>query len=337
MITLRKTAVIGAGSWGSVLALAASFSGDEVVLWTRSVEQARTLAETRMGMHAACPDHLLPDNVRVTADLRETLDANLVLVVVPSVAMRSVAAMLRDAGLSEKSVVLSCTKGIEKDSLLRMSEILREYLPNTVGVLSGPNHAEDICLGLPSATLVGFEEEEISAAVQRRLASPSFRIYSSSDLVGMELGGSIKNVFAIGAGICDGLGLGDNAKAAMVTRGLAEMTRIGLAYGGKAETFMGLSGMGDLIVTCYSKHSRNLQVGRLVAEGKSVEEAVASLGMVAEGVPNTLSIYQMSRKANARTPIVDVIYGILYEGKYPLCGLQELMDRALCAERIADN
>jgi glycerol-3-phosphate dehydrogenase (NAD(P)+) len=270
----------------------------------------------------------LADNIFPTSDFNRVLDADLMLVVVPSVAMRSVAMRMRDAGISPETVIVSCSKGIEQESNLRMTQILREILPNnTVGALSGPNHAEDICLGLPSATLVGFDQVEYADWVQHALSTCKFRVYTSTDVPSMELGGTIKNVFAIGAGLCAGLKLGDNALAALVTRGLAEMTRLGVAYGGNRETFMGLSGMGDLVVTCYSMHSRNQRVGQSLAQGKTLKETLDSLGMVAEGVPNTLSVYQMARKAGVRTPLIDAVYSVLYEEKSPLVALNELMAR----------
>ncbi len=333
---LEKIAVVGAGTWGTALALTAAEEGRDVTLWVRSRGEAEVVRETRHGIKTPM-GRPLPENVCVTPDWSDVATADLVLVVVPSVAMRSVASQLAEIGLPADVPVVSCTKGIEKDTHLRMSQILKGCLPNPIGVLSGPNHAEDICEGRPSATLIGFDDLQLADAVQRRLATPAFRIYSSTDLVSMELGGAIKNVFAIGAGICEGLGLGDNAKAALVTRGLAEMTRIGLANGGKAETFMGLSGMGDLIVTCFSKHSRNLRVGLAIAAGKSPEQAEADVGMVVEGIPNTLSTYQIARQGNVRTPIVDVMHDILYLGKSPMEALNELMERGLRAERIEDN
>lgn len=333
---LGKTAVIGAGTWGTALALTAAQEGRETTLWVRTPEEAEVIRQTRHGLKSPM-GRPLPPHVQITHEWKHVADADLVLVVVPSVAMRDVAAQLAAVGLRRDALVVSCAKGIEKDTHLRMSQILAAALANPVGVLSGPNHAEDICEGRPSATLVGFEHLELADAVQRRLVTPALRIYSSTDLVSMELGGAIKNVFAIGAGICEGLGLGDNAKAALVTRGLAEMTRIGLANGGKAETFMGLSGMGDLIVTCFSKNSRNLRVGLAIAAGKSPGQAEEDVGMVVEGIPNTLSTYQIARKGNVRTPIVDVMHDILYLGKSPTDALGELMDRGLRAERIEDN
>lgn len=333
---IQKIAVLGAGTWGAALALNAAEDGHNVTLWTHTAEEAEVVRRTRHSIKNPS-GHPLPPNVEVTSDWAAVRDAHLVLVVVPSVAMRSVASRMGEAGISSESLVVNCSKGIEKDTHRRMSQVLKEYLPNPVGVLSGPNHAEDICEGRPSASLVGFETIEYADAVQKALSTPAFRVYSSTDPVSMELGGAIKNVFALAAGICEGLGLGANAKAALVTRGLAEMTRIGIAEGGKQETFMGLSGMGDLIVTCYSHYSRNLRAGLAIAAGKSPAQAEREMGMVVEGIPNTLSSYQLARRDGVRTPIIDVMYDILYREKSPMVALSELMERGLRSESIEDR
>ena len=323
-----KTAVIGAGAWGTALAFTAAQDGSEVVLWTYKEEEAATIRETRMSLIPVKGARPLPENVKVTSDWADVAGAQLVIVVVPSVVMRSVAQSLADVGLAEDAVIVTCSK--------LMSEIISSYVKFPVGSLSGPNHAEDIVQGLPSLTLVGFDDIEIAKAVQKRLSTGFLRIYASSDVVGMQIGGAIKNVFALASGICAGLGLGDNARAALSTRGLAEMTRLGMARGGRMETFMGLSGMGDLVVTCYSDHSRNLTAGRMLAKGMPLDECLKQIGQVVEGVPNTLSTYQMARSLGVRTPIVDAMYDILYNGKHPSEALQELMVRDLREENVKD-
>ncbi len=332
----NKTAVIGAGAWGTALAFTASQNGGEVVLWTYMEAEAAKIRETRMSLVPIKGARPLPENVKVTSDWADVAGSDLVIVVVPSVVMRGVAQSLAQVGLAENAVIVSCSKGIEKDTNLLMSEILAANLPYPVGSLSGPNHAEDIVQGLPSLTLVGFEDIAIATAVQKRLSTGFLRIYTSSDVVGMQIGGAIKNVFALASGICAGLGLGDNARAALSTRGLAEMTRLGIARGGRMETFMGLSGMGDLVVTCYSDHSRNLTAGRLLAKGMPLDECLKQIGQVVEGVPNTLSTYQMARSLGVRTPITDAMYDILYNGKHPSVALQELMVRDLREETVKD-
>lgn len=332
----KKTAVIGSGAWGTALALTAAQNGQPVVLWTYREEEAARIRETRMSLCPVEGARPLPDNVLVTSSWQDVAGSDLVIVVVPSVAMRSVAESLSKASLAEDAVVVSCTKGIEKDSNLLMTQILEEYLSFPVGALSGPNHAEDIVLELPSLTLVGFADLALASAVQRRLSTSFLRVYTTTDVVSMQLGGAIKNVFALASGIVAGLGLGDNARAALATRGLAEMTRLGLAYGGRMETFMGLSGMGDLVVTCYSEHSRNLTAGRLLASGVPGSECQARIGQVVEGIPNTLSTWQLARKLGVRTPLTDAMYDILYRDKPVKTALQELMSRDLREESMAE-
>ncbi len=329
----KKTVIIGGGAWGTALTLTASYGPGEVVLWTHREEEAAIIRETRLSLCRVTGAKPLPAHVKVTSRWEDVTGADLVIVVVPSVVMRSVAQSLAQVKLAEGAVVVSCTKGIEKDSCMLMSQILSAALPQPVGVLSGPNHAEDIVLELPSLTLVGFEDIDLATAVQQRLSTPFLRIYTSTDIVSMQLGGAVKNVFALAGGICAGLGLGDNARAALATRGLAEMTRLGMARGGSMETFMGLSGMGDLVVTCYSEHSRNLTAGRLIAKGVPVGECQQRVGQVVEGIPNTLSTYQLARRLGVRTPITDAMYEILYCGKPAQLALHELMTRDLREEK----
>ncbi len=332
----KKTAVIGAGAWGTALAYTASFGEGPVVLWTHLEKEAQTIAETRQSLCPVAGAAPLPENVQVTSDWSAIAGADLVIVVVPSVVMRSVAERLADANLADDAVILSCSKGIEKDTNLLMTDILSSCLTYPVGALSGPNHAEDIVLKHPSLTLIGFADKEIAAAVQARMSTQFLRIYTTDDVAGMQLGGAMKNVFAVASGICAGLGLGDNARAALATRGLAEMTRLGIAQGGRMETYLGLSGMGDLVVTCYSDHSRNLRAGRLLAQGMSTDECKAEIGQVIEGIPNTESIYQLARKLNVRTPITDSIYQVLYQGKSVKDVLSEMMTRDLREENVVD-
>ncbi|MCQ2365058.1 MAG: NAD(P)-dependent glycerol-3-phosphate dehydrogenase [Akkermansia sp.] len=334
--TFAKTAVIGSGAWGTALALTAAQNGSEVVLWTYLEKEAAIIRETRQSLAPVPGAKPLPENVKVTSDWADVAGASLVIVVVPSVVMRSVAKNLTEVGLAEDAVIMTCSKGIEKDTNLLMSEILASCVPFPVGALSGPNHAEDIVLGLPSLTLVGFEDITIAEEVQARLSTDYLRIYTTTDVVGMQLGGAMKNVYALASGICVGLGLGDNARAALATRALAEMTRVGTARGGKMETFMGLSGMGDLVVTCYSEHSRNLTAGRLIAKGVPAMECQQRIGQVVEGIPNTLSTYQLARALNVRTPLTDAMYDIIYNNKPAHVALRELMHRDLRAESVAE-
>jgi glycerol-3-phosphate dehydrogenase (NAD(P)+) len=327
-LPFQSAAVVGAGSWGTALALSLAERGLRVHLWCRNPEQAREMSETREN-----PDYLpgvkLPDSIGITTDISITASAPLILVVTPSAAAGATAEALAGVGLASDAVLVSCSKGIEAHTGRRMSEVLRQHLPrHPVAVLSGPNHAEEVAKRLATASVVGCEDHGVAEILQEAFRLPWFRVYSSTDVAGIELGGAMKNVFAIGGGIAEGLGLGDNAKAALVTRGLAEMARLGTAMGGRAETFQGLSGVGDLVVTCYSEHSRNHRLGRALGQGKTLGNALAEMGhMVVEGVPNTASIHEAARVAGVETPIIDAVFAVLHEGKHPALALADLFSR----------
>ena len=329
---MNHTAVLGTGSWGTALAFAAAQKAPRVTLWGHSAASAETLNRTRENARYL-PGITLPDPIRATADFADLAGAGLVLAVVPSKALRQVALDLKASGcLRPDAILLCCIKGIEMGSGLTMSGVLGEIFPhNPLAVLSGPNHAEEIAKKL-AAAVIGSRDESVSLRLQEFFTLPWFRTYRSTDVTGIEWGGAVKNVFAIASGISEGLGLGDNARAALVTRGLAEMTRLGMAAGGRFETFQGLSGVGDLIVTCYSRHSRNNRVGRLLGEGQSLPDIIAQMNMVAEGVPNTESIHAAARRYNIRTPIIDQMYAILYQGKPCAAALTELLSRDPRAE-----
>lgn len=322
-------AVIGAGSWGTAVAIALAAGGNPVRLWGRNADHIAEMRRARRNArYLECAE--FPPTLEPVADLAEAVrGCPLIFFVVPSAAMRETAAAVQETGAAEPGAVLiSCTKGIERGTGLRMTQVLADCLPgHPVAVLSGPNHAEEIAKCLPAAAVIGCEDDAAAARAQAAFADPSFRVYTNSDVAGIEWGAAAKNVFAIAAGIAEGLGLGDNAKASLVTRGLAELARLGGACGGRPETFLGLSGVGDLIVTCYSQHSRNGRVGRALGQGESLAEIMAKMPMIAEGVPNTASIYESARQAGVRTPIIDQIYAILYEGKPPKAALQELLNR----------
>lgn len=327
-IPFQSAVVVGAGSWGTALALALAERGLQVNLWCRNPRQTEMMRESRENADYL-PGVRLLDSVEVTSDFSVVADAPLVLVVTPSAAAVPTAAALASVGLRPGTVVVSCSKGIEAHTGRRMSQILGQHLPaNPVAVLSGPNHAEEVAKRLATASVVGCEEHAVAERLQEAFRLPWFRVYSSTDVAGIELGGAMKNVFAIGGGIAEGLGLGDNAKAALVTRGLAEMTRLGTAMGGRPETFQGLSGVGDLVVTCYSEHSRNHRLGRALGQGRTLGDALAGMGhMVVEGVPNTASIYEAARAAGVETPIIDAVHSVLHEGKSPELALAELFGR----------
>jgi glycerol-3-phosphate dehydrogenase (NAD(P)+) len=329
----EKIAILGAGSWGTALAILAAQRCPNVVLWGRDAVQMEAIAKTHENAEYL-PGVELPVEITSTANLKEACEnAGLIIFVVPSKATRAVAAEVAQCGISPDAVLLSCAKGIEKETGLRMSEVLAQELQgHPLAVLSGPNHAEEIARRLAAAAVIGSADPDLAQRLQQLLSCPWFRTYTSTDVCGIEWGGAAKNIFAIAAGISEGLGMGDNAKAALLTRGTREMIRLGVAEGGNPETFQGLSGLGDLIVTCFSEHSRNNRVGKLIGQGKSVAEIASTMHMVAEGVPNTESIYLAARRQGVITPIIDQVYAILYQQKHPAAALKELLTRDPKAE-----
>jgi glycerol-3-phosphate dehydrogenase (NAD(P)+) len=322
-----SVAILGSGSFGTAIAKLLSPKLTSVLLIGRDAATAEAINREHRNPHYLGGIDLA-ENVSADTRIEAAVGHPLVVFAVPTSATRETATLLAKAGLPASATLLSCAKGIEKSTGERMSQILRGVFPdNPIAVLSGPNHAEEIAQAMPTCAVIGADDEMLARSLQELFTLPYFRTYTSTDLAGLELGGAIKNVYAIAAGMAHGLGLGDNAVAALVTRALAEMTRLGTALGGHAETFSGLSGVGDLIVTCFSTHSRNHRVGMALGGGKTLEEAVASLGMVAEGVPNTLSIHEAARKAGVRTPIIDAVYSILYQQKPAALAMRDLLTR----------
>jgi glycerol-3-phosphate dehydrogenase (NAD(P)+) len=326
-LSFATTAIIGCGSFGTAMAVLLGPKIEEIVMIGRDPAIAAAINQRRENSHYLSGIKLA-ENVRAEIGFTSISSCSLVIFAVPTAATRETALALAAAGLPPSAVLISCAKGIEKQTGDRMSQILREVFPlNPIAALSGPNHAEEIATGMATCAVIGSENHALAVRLQELFTFPHFRTYTSDDLAGIELGGAVKNVYAIAAGMAHGLNLGDNAVAALVTRALAEMTRLGTALGGRIETFAGLSGLGDLMVTCFSEHSRNHRVGLALGQGKSLAEAVAALGMVAEGVPNTLSIYGAARRAGVRTPIIDAVYAILYEGKSAPLAMRELLTR----------
>lgn len=323
----EHAAVLGSGSWGTALAIALADRGREVLIYGNDPAIRDEInREHRNAKYL--PDSVLSEAIRATVDIADCRDMPVILLVVPSQVARLVLGQLAEVGISAKSIIVSCTKGIDPGTGKLMHELIHEFFPdNPVAVLSGPSHAEEVASRMATLATIGSADPAIAAQVQEIFALPWFRTYTSSDVIGIELGGVVKNVFAIAAGAIDGLGLGDNAKAAMVTRALAEMTRLGVALGAKEETFRGLSGMGDLIVTCYSVHSRNNRVGRMLGSGQTLVETIATMNQVAEGVPNAKNTYDLARKLGVRTPLIDQAYAVLYENKPPASALRELLER----------
>jgi glycerol-3-phosphate dehydrogenase (NAD(P)+) len=333
-VNIDKTAILGAGSWGTALAWLWGKDGRDITLWGNNAERVERMQETRQNS-----DHIpglkLPDSVTVTHELRDCAEADLLVFVTPSTALRGIATRLRGALTKDRTVLLSCTKGIEHGTGMRMSEILGEILSaHKVAVLSGPNLAAEVVRNVPTATVIGCRDPECAAHLQTFLCSSRFRIYTNDDVTSVELGGALKNIFAIAAGASDGLGLGDNTKAALVTRSLAELIRLGSAMGGDFRTFYGLSGAGDLIATCFSKHSRNRRVGEQLGRGQTLQQITSAMQMVAEGIPTTKSAYECARRLSIDTPITDEVYALLYEEKTPAQAMQDLLERDQKAEQI---
>jgi len=328
----KKISIIGAGSWGTALAVLLAETRGRIRLWAHNPAVADELVRTRVNS-AYLPGVRLPPNVYATHDLGEAADADLVLLVTPSKALREVAGRLRESGIPENAVVVSCTKGIEHGTGKLMSGIIEDELPGrVVGVLSGPNHAVEIAQRIPAAGVVGCADPAILKALQDIFCLATFRAYSSDDLTGIQLGGALKNIFAIAAGVSDGFNMGDNAKAGLVTRALAEMMRLGIGLGGRRETFFGLSGVGDLMVTCFSKHSRNRLVGERLGRGESPDQIQASMQMVAEGIPTSLGAWECGRRLGIETPITSEVHAVLHAGKPPHEAMWELLGRPPKAE-----
>ncbi len=325
----EKVAVLGAGSWGTALAVWLAARGQPVTLWGHDAAHVRRLREARVN-ERYLPGVGLPETVSPVENLADAAGAALVIFVTPSHALRRVAgefAALAPSA-SDRSLLLSCTKGIEFGTGRRMSEVLAECLPGSeVAVLSGPSHAEEVGRHRPTALVVGAQRPETAARLQTLFNAAALRAYTSDDVTGIELGGALKNIFAIAAGVSDGLGFGDNAKAALVTRSLAELVRLGVRMGGQRETFQGLSGIGDLMVTCFSRHSRNRQVGERLGRGEPLSKIIESMSMVAEGVPTTRSAFACAKEYGTPTPVIDQVHAVLYEDRPPAEALRNLFGR----------
>jgi glycerol-3-phosphate dehydrogenase (NAD(P)+) len=331
---MRKLAVIGAGSWGTtVSALAAGKT--PVALWARRPALAESISATRVNDHYL-PGVALPENVSVTSNLDEAVDgAEVVAIAVPSHGFRMVfneLVPLLDHGVP----LVSLTKGIEQETLATMTEVIAEEAPehhrDVIGVMTGPNLATEVALGQPAAAVVAMGGDSAARTVQDVFMGPTFRVYTNDDVVGCELGGALKNVMAIAAGMSDGLGFGDNTRATLITRALAELTRLGVALGGRPSTFAGLAGMGDLIATCISPMSRNHRVGFLMAQGRSLEEIVSEMNMVAEGVKTTTSVLGLAARAGVEMPIAEHVSMVLNDGVHPKDAVLRLMTRQAKAE-----
>jgi len=324
-----NVAVLGDGAWGTALALTLLSNGRKVRLWGPFPENLKLMAERHENVKFL-PGVKLPEGLELESDIAAAVEGTGMLVLAaPSQYMRGTLERLKPRFDAKSQILVNIAKGIENESLKRMSELCAETLgPSRYVALSGPSHAEEVSRNVPTAVVAASKSQEDAKAVQEAFMNSSFRVYTSPDVCGVELGGAIKNVLAIAAGIIDGMGLGDNPKAALMTRGVAEMGRLGAALGGRKETFSGLSGIGDLIVTCVSRHSRNRHVGEELGRGKGIDEITASMGMVvAEGVKTAKSVKELAGKAGVETPICNEIYSIIYERKSPKAALYDLMTR----------
>jgi glycerol-3-phosphate dehydrogenase (NAD(P)+) len=330
---METISIIGAGGWGTALAVMIARNGHTVQWWVRRKELAETLTRERLNQQYL-PGIAIPDSIVVTNQFSEVTNADVILFVTPSKALREVAnSLAATASVRPTTILISAVKGIEPGTGLRMSQIIEAAFPgHPIAVISGPNHAVEVANFTPTATVIGASLEEVGKRLQRIISTRSFRAYTSPDIVGIELGGALKNIFAIAAGVADGLGLGDNSKAALITRSLAEMARLGSALGGKRETFQGLSGAGDLIVTCFSRHSRNRRVGERIGRGEHLAEIQSSMHMVAEGVPTTRSARDCAVRLAVTIPIIDEVNSILYENASPAAAMERLISRAFRPE-----
>jgi glycerol-3-phosphate dehydrogenase (NAD(P)+) len=330
----KDIAVVGSGSWGTTLAYLLARMGRATALLVRTPQEAEHLL-ARGEHERAAPGVPIPPQLLISADVSDVLAAaEVVLLAVPSQRMRPNVRAIRDA-LPPNAMLLSCAKGIEQGSLLRMSEVIAEEVgdEHRVGALSGPNIAHEILAGKPAVSVIALPNADLARRAQVVLTTPTLRIYTSDDVVGVELGGTLKNVIALGAGIADGMEAGDNAKAAFITRGLAEITRLGLAYGANPLTFAGLAGLGDLVATCASPYSRNRRMGQALAEGLTLDEAQAQLGQVVEGVTTVTTARSLAARHGIEMPITDQLHAILWGGKDPRQAMLELMQREAKDER----
>ncbi len=329
---MSKVSFLGAGSWGTALAIMLANNGHEVVLWSAVQSEVDMLTEHREHVNRL-PGVKLPESIIVTSNLKLACSDNDLIVF--SVASPYVRATAKAAAeyIKKGQKIVNVAKGIEEDTLYTLRDIICEEIPDAdVSVLSGPSHAEEVSIGMPTTVVVGAAEKETADKIQEIFMNDVFRVYTSPDIIGIELGGSIKNVIALAAGICDGLGFGDNTKAALITRGITEISRLGIAMGGKLETFCGLSGIGDLIVTCTSNHSRNHNAGYLIGQGKTMKEAMDEVNQVVEGVFSAKAAYDLAKKYNVSMPIVEQINRVLFENVPATEAIKNLFNREKCSE-----
>ena len=331
---MANVSIIGSGSWGTALAILLSDNGHKVKMWSTTKGKVENLRKEKV--HPSLPNVILPDSLEYSDDLEYTMNgAELLVLAVPSIYTRQVAAKMREF-YKPNQVIVNVAKGIEESTLKILSVQIEEEIPNSiVTVLSGPSHAEEVSRRLPTTCVVGAYSKEKATYVQNIFMNPVFRVYTSPDMLGIELGGSLKNVIALAAGISDGLGYGDNTKAAIITRGIAEMSRLGIKMGASYYSFAGLSGIGDLIVTCASRHSRNRKAGFLIGQGLSMQEAIKEVKMVVEGVYSAKAAKGLAVKYGVSMPIVEEVNLVLFEGKSPKAAVDDLMQRQKITESLS--
>jgi glycerol-3-phosphate dehydrogenase (NAD(P)+) len=325
-----KVTILGAGSWGTTLALVLNQNDHPVTCWSFDEDDIKSIVKDKENKKFL-PGITIPDTIKFTTSLQESIDfADVIIVAIPSHAVRTV---IQGLELSKKTdlIWVNVAKGIENQTLLRVSQVIEEVghvSPEHIGVLFGPSHAEEVSREIPTAIVSASKSKKTAMLVQHLFMRPYFRVYANLDIIGVELGGALKNIIAVAAGICDGAGFGDNTKAALITRGLVEINRLGVKMGAHSDTFAGLSGMGDLIVTCMSQHSRNRYVGEQIGKGRTLQEVLDEMVMVAEGVKTTDSAYELAQKVGVEMPITEQVYKTLFEGKPPAEAMRDLMTRA---------
>ncbi len=331
---MSKIAVLGSGGWGMALAVTFDAKGHEVTIWSKFKSEVDALNQTRSN-EKLLKGVILSDSISVTNDISFVADCKLIVVAVPSFAVRTTVALLKGV-ISDDTVIVNVSKGFEQDSYKRLSTVIGEELPrNPIVVLSGPSHAEEVAFSVPTSLVAASRNADAAQAVQDELCTPTLRIYSHDDVIGVEVGGALKNVIAVCYGICDGLKLGDNTKAALMTRGLTEIARLAVKMGGKEETLAGLAGIGDLIVTCMSMHSRNHRFGILIGEGMTAENAIDAVGKTVEGYHCAKIVHKLAKIYGVDMPITEQCYRVLYKGVSVNDAVMALMERPTKHERAA--
>ena len=322
---MKKICIIGSGSWGCALAIHLGNLGHEIKIWSFDEEEKNFINDKRTWKFL--PNSVIPKNVTCTLDYKEAIkDSDIILHITPSKFTRETVKKYKEYVTNQPIII--CSKGFESSTLMTLDDVLKEELPNLkIGVLSGPSHAEEVSIGIPTALVIASEDKELCKTIQKEFMNEKLRIYTSEDVKGVELGGALKNIISFCAGVGAGLGLGDNSFAALITRGLKEITNLGVTLGGKEETFYGLTGLGDLIVTCLSEHSRNRKAGMLIGQGKTLEEARKEIGMVIESVDNIEVAYKLGKIHNVEMPILNTVYSVLFENLKPEIAVNNLMIR----------